>query len=92
VPTQDRQFSNEEVARRGDEIYNRVVRSQVEQDNRGKVVAIDVETEEFEVGDNAIDASDKLLARSADAEIWFVRVGYRALHRIGGLGAAIEYL
>ena len=61
-------------------MYEGVVRHQVEQGNHGKVVAIDVDTEAFDLGENAIDASDELLARVPDAEIWFVRIGHRALH------------
>jgi hypothetical protein len=33
-------YSKEEFARRGDEIYETQVRSQVEEGNRGKIVAI----------------------------------------------------
>ncbi len=42
-------YSKEEFARRGDEIYAAQVRPQVEQDNHGKIVAIDIETGAFEV-------------------------------------------
>ncbi|KAM3098391.1 hypothetical protein ACKFKF_17160 [Phormidesmis sp. 146-12] len=84
-------YSKEEFARRGSEIYEAQVRaalqmpqgSQVEKDNQGKIVAIDIETGAFEVGKNSIIASDLLLAHYPDAQIWFVRVGHRAVHRIG---------
>ena len=33
-------YSKEEFARRGDEIYESQVRSQIEQDNHGRIVAI----------------------------------------------------
>ena len=82
--TEQPRYDAEATAQRGDEIYERVVRRQVEEGNRGKIVAIDVETEAFDLGDNAIEASDKLLARVPDAEIWFVRIGHSALHRMGG--------
>ena len=36
-------YSKEEFARRGHEIYESQVRSQVEADNHGRIVAIDVE-------------------------------------------------
>ena len=76
-------YSKEEAARRGDEIYERRVRPQVEEGNHGKIVAIDIETGAFEVAEDTIAASDRLLARYPDAQIWFVRIGYRALHRFG---------
>lgn len=76
-------YSKEEFARRGDEIYETQVRPQVEEGNYGRIVAIDIETGAFEVGENSIAASDLLLAHHPDAQIWFVRIGHRAVHRIG---------
>lgn len=77
-------LSAEETARRGDEIYERTIRAHVEPEHNGKVVAIDVRREAFEIDDTALAAGERLLARLPEAEIWFVRVGGRALHRIGG--------
>ena len=48
-----------------------------------KVVAIDIETGAYAVDENALAAARCLRARQPDAEVWFVRVGHRALHRIG---------
>jgi hypothetical protein len=76
-------YSKEEFARRGNEIYESQVRSQVEEENHGKIVAIDIETGAFELAKNSLTASDRLLAQYPDAQIWFVRVGHRAVHRIG---------
>jgi hypothetical protein len=36
-----------------------------------------------------LNASDILLARLPDAQIWFTRVGHRAVHRIGYAGSMI---
>ena len=76
-------YSKEEHARRGTEIYDRRVRSLVEPHDRDKVVAIDVDTEEFEVADDTLAASTRLLSRLPDAQIWCVRVGHRAVYRYG---------
>lgn len=76
-------YSKEEFARRGNEIYERQVRSQVEAEHKGKIVAIDIETGAFEVAENTMVASDRLLARYPDAQIWFVRIGHRGVHRFG---------
>ena len=76
-------FSKEEHARRGTAIYEQQVRPQVEPGNQGKIVAIDVETGVFEVADDILTASDRVLARCPDAQIWCVRVGRRGVHRFG---------
>jgi hypothetical protein len=73
----------EEHARRGMEIYEQQVRPQVEGAHHGQIVAIDIESGAYEVAKDIITASDRLLARVPDAQIWFVRIGYRGVHRIG---------
>lgn len=90
TPTQQPRYSKDEFTRRGNALYEEQVRAQVEQQpgSRGKVVALDIETGQFEMAGDAIAASDKLLAHVPDAQIWFVRVGSRALHRFGPRPAA----
>jgi hypothetical protein len=80
------QYTREEIADLGDKIYASKVRSQIESDNHGRIVAIDVESGAFELGDNSISASDALLLRYPKAQIWFVRIGHLAVHRIGHSG------
>jgi hypothetical protein len=77
-------YSKEEFARRGDEIYENQVRSQIdEQRDRGKIVAIDIETGAFEVADEIVTASDLLLSKYPDAQTWFIRIGHRAVYHFG---------
>jgi hypothetical protein len=77
-------YSKEEFARLGDEIYQSQVRQQVEKGNYGKIVAIDLETRDFEVDQSEIAACDRLEARHPDAQIWIVRIGSRYVRRFGG--------
>ena len=58
-------YSKEEHVRRGDEIYERQIRHQVEAGNQGKIVAIDIDTGTFEVADDILTAADRLLAPAA---------------------------
>ena len=76
-------YSKEEFARRGHEIYETQVRSQVEKDNQGKIVAIDIETGAFEVADNIVNATERLFERYPDAQPWVIRIGHRAVFRFG---------
>lgn len=76
------QFTKEEIVRRGKEIYARDIRPLVETGNEGRVVAIDVLTGEFELADDAITCASQLRARLAEAEIFFMRVGYPTMARI----------
>jgi hypothetical protein len=83
APPQPRRYTADEVASMGDEIYESQIRAQVEADNRGKVVAIDVKSGEYVVDETALGGCKRLLAERPDAEIWCVRVGHRALYHIG---------
>src|SRR5712691_8484312 len=76
-------YSKEEHARRGAELYEKQVRPQVEAGNHGKIVAIDVDSGDFELADELLTAANRLLSRRPDAQIWFVRIGHRAVHRFG---------
>ena len=76
--------SAEEAGILGDEIYERRIRRQVEGDFHGKIVAIDVESGDYAIGDTVSSASKRLRKRLPDADVWSVRVGYRTLRNFGG--------
>jgi hypothetical protein len=76
-------YGKEEFAQRGHEVYEFQVRSQVEEGNYGKIVAIDIETGAFEVADDSLTAAKQLLIRFPDAQIFGIRIGHRAVHRFG---------
>ncbi len=83
-------YSKEEHARRGKGIYDRQVRPQMEASNQGKIVAIDVDTGDFELAEDGLTAANRLLARHPDAQIWCVRIGYPAVHRFGPRTVAVR--
>ena len=76
-------YTNEEFSRRGNDLYEKKIRAQVEDGNESKVVAIDIDSGQFEVAEDALTASDRLLAKCPEAQTWFVRIGHRTLHRFG---------
>ena len=76
--------SREETARLGKEIYERDIRHLVEVDHHGEVVAIDVGSGSYALGENAIVASEGLREHYPDAQVWLMRVGHRALYHFGG--------
>lgn len=76
-------YSKEEFARLGDEIYEQKIRPQVKPDDYGKIVAIDIETGEFEIASDTMTATRKLYDKLPNAQPWVVRIGYRAVHRFG---------
>lgn len=78
-------LNDEEIIRRGKELYEKNIRPQVEtEENIGKLISINVETGEYEIGDDLLVTSRRLQAKQADAAIWAERIGYDAVYAIGG--------
>ncbi len=76
---------NEEIARLGDEIYERDIRALVKDAHDGEYVAIDVDSDCWAVAGELLDAADRLRERQPDAiNVWLLRVGYRAVASLGG--------
>jgi hypothetical protein len=78
-------LSKEEVARLGEEIYEKNIRAQVEAQNDGKILAIDVITGDYEIDDKTLPAADRLRARHPSAILYVIRIGYDAVTSFGGL-------
>ena len=77
--------SKDEIARLGDEIYERDIREQVAADHDGEIVAIDVESGKWAVGGSELAAAKRLRAQQPDAiNVWLLRVGYRVVASLGG--------
>ncbi len=76
-------YSGEEFAQRGQEIYERIVRAALQPGDDGKFVAIDIESGNYEMDPDDYTATERLLNRLPDAQIWLMRVGQKAAHRFG---------
>jgi hypothetical protein len=79
-------LSDEEISERGQELYERSIRDKVEtEENIGKLLSIDVETGDYEIGDDtSIDAPLRLHARHPGAAVYTLRIGYNAAVSLGG--------
>ena len=75
----------DEIARLGDEIYERDIRPRVEADHDGEIVSIDVDTGKWAIGDDLLGAAGRLRAQRPEAtNVWSLRVGHRAVYKFGG--------
>ena len=78
-------LSGEEITQRGKELYRNSIRTQVEtSDNIGKIISINIETGEYEIGNDLLITSRQLQAKQPDAAIWTERIGFNAVYAIGG--------
>lgn len=73
----------EGFSRKGEEWFERRVRPLAKPGEEEKVVAIDVETGEFEIDDDELVAYRRLAARLPNPQVWYRRMGSRYLYRFG---------
>jgi hypothetical protein len=83
MPQPQPRFSPEEFGARGREIYERVVRPRLKPEDDYKYVAIDIESEAYEIDTCDRRATDRLFARNPDAQIWVTRAGQQWGDRLG---------
>jgi hypothetical protein len=80
-------FSSEEIGRRGQKWYEKSIRDKVETpENIGKLLSIDIETGDYEIGDDSdLEAPLRLHARHPGAAVYTLRIGYDAAVSLGGV-------
>ncbi|HZL25889.1 MAG TPA: hypothetical protein VFC39_05100 [Acidobacteriaceae bacterium] len=79
----NRRLSKEQWARRGHSIYRRRILPKLAGEKKGRMVAIDIDTADFEVADDTLTAANSLLARQPQAKIWLEQIGFRTAVRMG---------
>lgn len=76
-------YSMKEIASRGREIYEKHLKAQLEQDNIGKFLLIDIETGEYEMDEDGSAASLRAKKKNPEGVRYGMRIGHRAWGRIG---------
>ena len=66
----------------GKAIYDQKIKDDLGPEFKGKVVAIDIYSGDYEIADDDLEATDRLMERRPDAFTWMERVGYSAVHVI----------
>ncbi|WP_395141137.1 hypothetical protein [Armatimonas sp.] len=76
----------EEIDRLGESIYQTKLRALLETpENIGRLVSIDVETGDYEVGDDLLASGKRIHERHPNALLYGVRIGYNAVYAVGGM-------
>lgn len=76
-------YTPQEVARRGREIYEQRIRSEIEPEHEGRFLAVDVESGEYALADDELEAFDRAREKKPEGVLYLLRVGHPAAHRIG---------
>ena len=76
-------ISPEEIARRGQDIYDTSLRDKLEPEHKGQFVVLNIETGEYEMDKDQALAFERAQNRWPSSVFCFLRVGYRASHHLG---------
>lgn len=79
-----RKYEGEEFTRRGDALYRERVEPTLKKSDRGKFVAIDIDSGDFKIHADQRAAAEHLQSLYENPQIWMVRVGSRYVRHFGG--------
>jgi hypothetical protein len=82
--TTKRRYPKEEIAKRGEAIFEKEVRPHLTDRDPTDFVVIDIETRAYEVDADNLTACLRLRERDPNAQIWGRRVGSRSIRHFGG--------
>lgn len=72
-----------ELGEQARDLYENRIRRIVEPGNVERYIAIDVKSGDYEVGDDYLDLSDRVIECHADAALYAMRIGHRTVGRFG---------
>ena len=67
----------------GKAIYDQKIKDDLGPEFNGKIVVIDIHSGDYEIADDDLEATDRLMERRPDAYTWAERVGYPTVYVLG---------
>ena len=77
-------YTPDEVRARGEALYAEQIRDQVKAEDKGKFLVMDIETGDYEIDEEDLRATKRVLAKRPAAVVYGLRIGHRAAYRLGG--------
>ena len=74
--------TSEAIAARCQEIYQSL-KDELESQYKGKIFVVDIETGNYEIDDEDLEATDRLLAKNPDAVTYGLRIGFGPIYKLG---------
>ena len=77
------EYSAKEIAERGEALYRQRIAQELPEADRGRFLVIDIETGTYEVDDDDLTATERVLANRPDAVTYGLRIGQATAYRLG---------
>lgn len=81
-------LSRAEIVACGEHIFNTQIRPQIPSEHRGMYLVLDIDSGEYEVDREDLQATKRLLARCPEAVVYGLRIGHPSAYRLGGFRKA----
>lgn len=75
------EIDKDEIALKGQKIYDKTLKEKLEKEHRGEIVAIEVETGDYFLGKRGIEAIKKAREKYPHSVFYSVRIGFPAVHK-----------
>ena len=76
-------YSSDEIAKRGQALYERDIRASLDPGDRGKFLVLDIETGDYELDIDDLAAVKRARAKHPEAAFYVLRVGHPTAYRLG---------
>lgn len=76
-------YSSDEIAERGQALYDREIRDKLESSARGKLLVLDIETGDYEIDRDEVAAVKRAQEKRPQGVFYILRVGYPTAYRLG---------
>jgi hypothetical protein len=77
-------YTPDEVSARGEALYAEQIRDRVKAEDKGKFLVMDIETGDYEIDEEDLRATKRVLAKRPAAVVYGLRIGYPTAYRLGG--------
>jgi hypothetical protein len=77
-------YTPADIASRGQALYETKIRPHIDGGQFGKFAVIDIILGDYEIDDDDLAASDRVLARNPSGILYGARIGYPTAYRLGG--------
>jgi hypothetical protein len=77
-------YASQDIARRGQALYDQHIRAKVEGRHKGEFLVLDIESGEYEIDASELAALQRAKAKHPDAALYILRIGYPTAYRVGG--------
>lgn len=83
-------YSSDEIAERGQALYDRDIHDKLDASARGKFLALNIETGEYEIDADERAALKRARAKHPGAAVYLLRIGHPAAYRLGRKAVAVS--